>query len=198
MKLPARCVAWVLPLLLTGCPHVPGIHSHQSQVQPLAPPIDDVPQPKPAPSAPAEIPPPVSTTPSQPTVAESKTETPPRAQPMPPVKHKKPAAAAPPQPAPPPSPPSSNQQASNEGVSAIGNLSLGDSPNLRLETSDTIASTERGLNGIGRKLNDQEKKTATQIREFLKQAKAALFSGDVDGAHTLAAKAKVLLGELSQ
>jgi hypothetical protein len=54
------------------------------------------------------------------------------------------------------------------------------------------------LNSIGRKLNDPETKTAAQIREYLKQARGALVSGDVDGARTLAAKAKVLLGELSQ
>jgi len=63
---------------------------------------------------------------------------------------------------------------------------------------NSIAATERGLNAITRKLSDQEQKTAAQIREFLKQARAALNSGDVDGAHTLAAKAKVLLGELSR
>ncbi len=62
----------------------------------------------------------------------------------------------------------------------------------------SIASTEHGLNAITRKLNDQEQKTAAQIREFLKQAKAALASGDVDGAHTLALKAQVLLGEINQ
>ena len=61
-----------------------------------------------------------------------------------------------------------------------------------------MAATERGLNGIKRELNDQEQKTAAQIREYLKQAKTALASGDVDGAHTLVAKAKVLLGELSR
>ena len=38
--------------------------------------------------------------------------------------------------------------------------------------------------------------TAEHIREFIKEAKAALASGDVDGASTLAAKAKVLLAEL--
>jgi pantothenate synthetase len=63
---------------------------------------------------------------------------------------------------------------------------------------DSIAATERELNGISRNLSDQEKKTAGQIREYLKQAKEALASGDADGAHTLAAKAKVLLGEFDQ
>lgn len=82
-------------------------------------------------------------------------------------------------------------------VSAIGQLSSGDSSDLRSQTVDTISGTERGLNGLGRTLNDQEQKTATQIREYLKQARDALASGDVEGAHTLAAKAKVLLSELS-
>jgi hypothetical protein len=63
---------------------------------------------------------------------------------------------------------------------------------------DSIAATERGLNSLNRQLNDAEQKTAANIREFLKQARAALAAGDVDGASTLAAKAKILLGELSQ
>jgi hypothetical protein len=83
-------------------------------------------------------------------------------------------------------------------VSAIGQLSSGDPADMRRETVDSIAATERGLNGIGRTLSDLEQKTAAQIREFLKKAREALASGDVDGAHTLAAKAKVLLSELSQ
>ena len=47
-------------------------------------------------------------------------------------------------------------------------------------------------------LSDQEQKTAGDIREILKQAREALASGDADGAHTLAAKAKVLLAELTK
>ena len=46
-------------------------------------------------------------------------------------------------------------------------------------------------------LTDAETKTAAQIREFLKQAREALATGDTDGAHTLANKAKVLLSELN-
>jgi hypothetical protein len=61
-----------------------------------------------------------------------------------------------------------------------------------VQTSDLIATTERGLNGITRSLNEQEQKTAAQIREFLKQAREALTSNDV------AVKAKVLLSELTQ
>ena len=65
-------------------------------------------------------------------------------------------------------------------------------------TNKIIADIERRLNGINRGLGDSEQKTADHIREFLKQARAALASGDVEGAHTLAAKAQVLLEELTK
>jgi outer membrane biosynthesis protein TonB len=182
MKLPARSVAWLLPLLLTACFH----KSNSTQAQPpLAPPIEDAPLPKPVPS-PTDLPPPVVTVPTQ-TPPPASASTQPKPAPKPPVKHKKAPPAA------------TTQQASNEspGVSAIGQLSSGDPSDLKRQTADSIASTERALNGIGRKLNDQEQKTAVQIREYLKQATAALSTGDLDGARTLVAKAKVLLGELS-
>jgi hypothetical protein len=83
-------------------------------------------------------------------------------------------------------------------VSAVGQLSSGDSSDLQQETVNSLNLTERELNGLSRQLSEAEQKTAVQIREFLKQARTALTSGDVDGAHTLAAKAKVLLAELNQ
>jgi hypothetical protein len=180
MKLPARSVAWLLPLLLTGCFH----KTYKAQVEPLAPPIEDAPLPKPVPS-PTELPSPVITVPNQAPVPDTNQQ--PQKPPKPPVKHRKPPA-------------NTTQQASIEspGVSAIGQLSSGDPSDLRQRTVNSLAATERGLSGITRQLSDQEQKTAVQIREFLKQARAALASGDVDGAHTLAAKARVLLGELSR
>ena len=94
--------------------------------------------------------------------------------------------------------PDNAQQASigSPGVSAIGQLTSGDTPDLRQQTLNSIADTDRRLNGLNSRLGDQEQKIADQIREYLKQSRAALSSGDVDGAHTLAIKAKVLLGEL--
>jgi hypothetical protein len=83
-------------------------------------------------------------------------------------------------------------------VSAIGQLSSGDPANFRQQTENSIADIERRLNGINRTLSDSEQKTVDHIREFLKQARAALASGDVEGAHTLAAKAQVLLTELTK
>jgi ribosomal protein S20 len=180
MKLSPRSVAWLLPLLLTACFH----KTPQTQVQPLAPPIEDAPPLKPEPS-PTDLPPPVVTAPNQ---QPSDANAQPQPAPKPPVRHKKPA------------PPASTQQASNgsPGVSAIGQLSSGDPTELQQQAMNSITAIERGLNSISRNLNGQEQKTAAQIREFLKHARTALASGDVDGAQTLAAKAKVLLGELSQ
>ena len=179
MRLPARNVAWLLPLLLTACFH----RAHHAQNQPTAPSIQSAP-PATAP-VPTVVRPPVGVIPTQPTKSVSTATLAPELQPKPPVHHHKPVNK-------------NIQQASNgsPGVSAIGQLSSGDPSELRRETDDSIASTERGLNGITRTLSYQEQRIAAQIREFLKQAKAALASGDVDGAHTLVLKAKVLLGEL--
>ena len=179
MKLPARIAASLLPFLLAGCIH----KTNSSPAQPLAPPLN--PPPKPTTSS-VELPPSAATIPNPPPAPEANASTPPPETPKPPVKHKKPVSKT-------------TQQASNgsPGVSAIGQLSSGDPSDLRRQTESSIAATERGLNGIGRSLSYAEQKTAAQIREFLKQARAALASGDVDGARTLLAKAKVLLGELN-
>jgi hypothetical protein len=169
----------LLPLLFAGC-------SHKPQPEPLAPPIDDAPPPKPLPS-PTQLPPPVITVPSFPKeTPEPNPVVVPKTTPAPPVKPKK--HAQPPVAVPPARP----------SVSAIGELSSGDPSDLQRHTADSIVETEQGLNSIHRPFNDQEKKTAAQIRAFIKQAHAALSSGDIDGAHTLAVKAKVLLGELNQ
>ena len=174
----ARIAAWLLPLLLTGCPH----KTHQvAQVQPMAPPIEEAPPPKAEP-APTNLPPPEVTIPAQPL---PQIAPPPEPVKKPPKHSKKPANT-------------NTQIASNEtpAVSAIGTLSTGDSPNKRQQADASIESTEKSLNGISRSLSDQEQKTAAQIREFIKQAREALTAGDVDGANTLAIKAKVLLDEL--
>jgi outer membrane biosynthesis protein TonB len=183
MKTPAKIVVWLLPFFLTAC-----FHKQKAQVQPLAPPIVDNPPPPPS-TASVSLPPPVATIPTEPT---KNAPTPPKPQPR---RHK--SKATPPAPA-----ASTTQEAANPApnpaVSAVGQLSSGNGVSFRQETEDLIGSTERGLNNITRPLSDAEQKTADQIRDFLKQAKAALGSGDVDGAHTLAAKAKVLLTELTQ
>jgi hypothetical protein len=177
MKLPAKIVAWLLPLLLSGCflQKKPKIVD-----QPVAPVIDKDASSLPPPS---QDPPPEVSIPTKPEVAETKLPT---QTPKPPPKHKKPPADA------------DAQQAANgtPAVSAIGQLSSGDPSQARHQTEDAIDSTERGLKAITRTLDDTEQKTAAHIREFLKQARDALASGDIDGANTLVTKAKVLLTEL--
>lgn len=192
MKTPRKSVCWLLPLLLlTGCFH----KAEQAQNQPLAPPVVDTPPPAPSP-APKDLPPPVVTVPPAQSAPENTNQANP---PERPAKHtvhntkpqtrqeSKPEAKT-------------TEQASNKvpAVPAIGQLSAGDPSALRNQTEDSIASTEHGLKDLNRQLNDQEQKTVAQIKEFLKQARTALTTGDVDGAHTLALKAKVLLGEINQ
>jgi outer membrane biosynthesis protein TonB len=184
MKLRTARVTLALVLALTAC-------HNKDQVQnqpPLAPPIEDTPPPPPN-KAPANLPPPVMTVP-QPAQPATQAEETPAAPPPPKPKHhrRKPTEE-------------NTQVAQNNAppqVNAEGSFTPVEPADLRKQTSDSIAATEKGLNAITRKLSDQEQKTKDQILEFLKQAKTALASGDVDGAKTLALKAKVLLGELNQ
>jgi hypothetical protein len=83
--------------------------------------------------------------------------------------------------------------------SPIGNLSAGDtsgSSQLRQETTELIASSERRLGSIHRSLTTDEQTTVAQVRKFLDQAQQAMKSQDLEAAHTLATKAKLLLDEL--
>jgi hypothetical protein len=82
---------------------------------------------------------------------------------------------------------------------SIGQLTAAPSPESsgsRQQASDLIDSTQRGVNSL-RNLNGDQTKTVAQIRSFLDQAERALHNGDLDGAHTLATKAKTLLDELT-
>ncbi len=184
MKSPARCAAWLLPVLLTGCIHSPFHKSQPAQVI-MAPPI---PHNQPMELASTELPPGLRLIPGKPLYnIRVHDET---SRPL--IRHRRPA-----NPEIEIAPEVTGNQ--NSEVSAlVGPLSSGDPGNYQQQTEATIASIERGLNGINRTLNDSDQKTADQIREFLKQARTALASGDVDGAHNLAAKAQVLLAALTQ
>lgn len=188
-------VALALPLLFTACGH----KQKTAQNVPLAPPIEDNPPSAPN-KAPANLPPPVITVPQQPAPAAKQAPTPSTASTKPPHKpahHRKPPAGKPAESS--NSQANSTQEASNgtPEVSAIGQLSSGEPADVRQQASASIADTEQRLNKIHRKFSESEQKTVVQIREFIKQAKAALNSGDTDGAYTLAMKAKVLLGEIA-
>lgn len=181
MMVPFKSAAWLLPMvLLTGC-----LHRHQqlAQIQPLAPPLIESPPPEP--------PPEVTTAPELPAAPETQPEPAPEPPPQPePKKHVRRR-----KPAPKDTPPPTTEVADNS-VPALGQISSGDPPNLRLQTQNSIYNTERQLAGIKGNLSDQDKHTIEHIKEFLKQAKQALANGDVDGANTLAQKAQVLLAEV--
>ncbi|HEY1805711.1 MAG TPA: hypothetical protein VGG45_14645 [Terracidiphilus sp.] len=184
MKSPAKCAAWLLPFLLGGCIHNP-FHKSPAPGPMLAPLVS--PQ-HPIEVVSVELPPGVRLIPGKPLynmIVRDETAKPPirhRRQPSPTEIVTFPDVAANP----------------SAGVSAIGQLTSGDPASYKQQTEADIASIERGLGGINRTLNDSDQKTADQVREFLKEAKTALASGDVDGAHTLAAKAQILLAGLTQ
>ncbi len=86
-------------------------------------------------------------------------------------------------------------------VSPIGQLSSGGGDASSPEHQDVehlIDDTENGLNGIKRALSSDEQVTSTQIKTFLAKAREHLADNDLDGAKTLANKAKVLLEELTK
>jgi hypothetical protein len=199
-------ILWLSPVLvctlvIAGCDQK--VKPVQAQTQTLAPPIVDTPPPKPATVSTADLPPPVVGPPPA-TQPSSETATKPVEPPKKPARHPKTPATTTPTAAPATTTPQPAQEAAvtppapNTSVSAIGELSGGASGDQRTQTEATINNTEKGLNSITRPLSDSESKTAAQIREFLKQARVALTSGDVDGAVTLTKKARVLLAELNQ
>jgi len=186
MNSPVRSVAWLLPFLLTGCFELPFHKKPPAQARMLAPRVQ--------PSQTIQLVD-IELPPTDAVIAayainnfreEEQPIRPPARRRRPPNPNPDDAATAP-EPPPP-----------NPAVSAIGQLSSGDPANFGQQTENSIADIERRLNGINRTLSDSEQKTADHIREFLKQARAALASGDVEGAHTLAAKAQVLLTELTK
>jgi hypothetical protein len=192
MKLRARNVVWLLPLFLTACFNKP----HPQPAQEFAPPIANLPKP---PATHAELPDSAVTFAEEPLDTDTDAIVEEAAKPV--IKHRKPATKAPESGDNAQSAPGSSQ-AENETseVPAIGTLSSGDPsalPDLRSVTAVSITDTERGLKNIGRALSGEEQKTAVQIRQYIRQARKALSTGDVEGASTLAAKAKALLTELS-
>ncbi|MGO9323137.1 MAG: hypothetical protein ACLP07_01135 [Terracidiphilus sp.] len=183
MRSPAKCAAWLLPFVLTGCFHMP-FHKTPPP-QPMLPPPLVVPL-HPIELVSIELPAGVRLIPGKPLYnMRVQDET---VKPL--IRHWRSVN--------PPEIVNVPEVAATSEVSAIGQLSSGDPGSYRQQTEASIASIERGLNSINRTLSDSDQKTADQIREFLKEARTALASGDVDGAHTLAAKAQVLLAGLTQ
>jgi hypothetical protein len=69
----------------------------------------------------------------------------------------------------------------------------------RQSTNLLLSTTESNLKATeGRELNSSQQDTVTQVREYMKQAKASADAGDLQRAHNLAFKAKLLSDELAK
>jgi ribosomal protein S20 len=85
-------------------------------------------------------------------------------------------------------------------VTAIGALTAGGqaNPQTKQEAADLIASIEKRLNALPAQTTDDQKAQISKVRNFWRDAQAALKSGDAEGAKTLATKAKLLLDDLEK
>ncbi|MCU1323742.1 MAG: hypothetical protein JWM43_3391 [Acidobacteriaceae bacterium] len=95
------------------------------------------------------------------------------------------------------------QVATAEGLpdeSAIGELTAGGdaNPQRRQEAADVIDSNEKRLKALSARIVSTQRSQVSKIRNFQRQAKLALDSGDAEGALTLATKAKLLLYDLDR
>jgi hypothetical protein len=207
-----RSLCVLLAILCTGCSHKNPVTPQQAQAPPLKTGKGTLESPKTTPQAEK------SDTPLASPLPPPSAQSVPLPPPPPPKKVRKPK-----KPKPADSPPatagapaaSPNSQASGPSVTAqvtsppqlqtapannsATGLTTGDSASgerTKHETADLIGATQQGLIAIKRALSNEEKATAGQIHNYLKQAQQALENGDADGAHLLATKAKVLLDEL--
>lgn len=163
--------------------------THTPSMPPLPPPtpwdvaFSSPKEENPAPATPPRRTPRHKPAPAKPAAADPATQT----------AEKSGTAAQPPQ--------TANNGAASTEVSPIGQLSStgeGTTSQGRHDIEQLIASIESGLNNIKRPLSTEEQATSTQIKTFLTKAKQELIDNDLDGAQTLATKAKVLLEELTK
>jgi ribosomal protein S20 len=82
----------------------------------------------------------------------------------------------------------------------IGALTAGGdaNPQTKQEAADLIASIEKRIGGLSAQKAEEQKTQVSKVKNFLKDAEDALKSGDVEGAKTLATKARLLLDELEK
>lgn len=168
--------AAALSLVLSGC---------HKQAHVAAPPL-----PPPPPTSVIAVPPPTHVTPDatleEPPAPVEVVPVPPKPKPKPRPVQPKPAQPAPVVPPPP--------------IVSIGTLSS--SGDVSQETRDQTAALLTGLhnrvNAIAANVANAHHDQMERVRNFLKQADDAWKSGDVEGARTLATKAKVLLDDIQR
>jgi hypothetical protein len=86
---------------------------------------------------------------------------------------------------------------SEQSIQLAGSSPSDDPSQKRDAANRMLASTEDNLKKIsGTQLTTAQQNSASQIRQFVKQSKSALASGDLERAQTLAWKAKLLSDDL--
>ena len=83
---------------------------------------------------------------------------------------------------------------------AIGDLTAGGAtnPEAQHEAASLIRTIQIRLNALSPQIARRQRTQVNRVRNFWKQAQEALNSGDVEGATTLATKAKLLLDDLDR
>lgn len=86
---------------------------------------------------------------------------------------------------------------SEQSIQLAGSAPSDDPSQKRDAANRMLASTEDNLKKIsGTQLTTAQQNSASQIRQFVRQSKSALASGDLERAQTLAWKAKLLSDDL--
>lgn len=169
--------------LLAGCHH----RAKQVVVAPPPPPeIAPVMVSVPPPTHRSEpIPAPIATVPPPPPVVE------PPKKPARPSRRKEPSQ---PTPAPP------VQTAAVEAPIELGELSAGGeaSSGQKQETYNLIHALSARVSALPASITSGHKREVERAKRFLKQAEDSWNNADIEGAHTLAIKAKVLLDDLQK
>jgi hypothetical protein len=91
-------------------------------------------------------------------------------------------------------------ESTTDDAAAIGDLTAGGAanPEAQHEASSLIHTIQLRLNGLSPQIARRQRSQVNRVRNFWKQAQEALNSGDVEGATTLATKAKLLLDDLDK
>jgi ribosomal protein S20 len=85
-------------------------------------------------------------------------------------------------------------------VAAIGELTAGGDagPQTRQMAADLIKENDKRLEDLPSTVQHTMRSQLSKIKNFQRQAKQAMSSGDAEGAKTLATKAKLLLDDLDK
>ena len=80
----------------------------------------------------------------------------------------------------------------------IGSLTAGGdaTPEKKQRAGDLIADLEKRLAALSNEFSKKQRDGITRVRNFEREARKALDSGDAEGAVTLATKAKLLLDDI--